>query len=42
MQRPLMNALWFAETIADSRGASLLASIFVTSLAKLCTKLIGR
>ena len=41
MQRPLMKADWFTDTINCSFGASRFAKSLVTSLAKLCTKLIA-
>jgi hypothetical protein len=38
---PFTKALWFIETNSESFGASLLAKILVTTLAKLCIRLIG-
>ena len=42
MHLPRTNALWLVETKEFSLGAKRLARILVTSLAKLCTRLIGR
>ena len=42
MHLPRTNALWLVETKEFSIGAKRLARILVTSLAKLCTRLIGR
>lgn len=41
MNLPLIKALWLCDTSPCNWLASLFARIFVMSLAKLCTKLIG-